>query len=1082
MSQRAQAPSPPVSLRFTPDGQRVVVSSDSGVRLIDVAGQHAAIRLGAHHATDLIAFDTEIWLVQGEPPELLRFNLAGSPLGQPTTLPPGPGRLVRSPFGEPVAVWMAEVPTLLASSESGVTQSTLPRADMVLPLSARRWLSVEGPRVTLREPGDELWTSPHVGDDMRAIDGAPLFDARAIALLCESHDHSEHQILVLSTRDGGLQHRIALTGTTLVRFAPRRGYAMVLSGLRKLTALDLRFGKVVKEFDETRDVVDVAIDDLAQHLAMRLRGDDGEIETVHTTYRDLLAAAPHEPAAGSDGGPTGTSTGTDAGTGNGTAGNGAAATSPATPTARTLPVIPRVDRKREPPPPRTPEPQPTGELQIPEQFLALNPRPLTQRCSRAESFMLLERYLALVGAWCERAIATAWDRGRLTYPNEGRLPFETEVAGILGRERNHAQPQLGAAQAHVVEAAAAVRDAELQVSGRLTPLGSLAREFGLSPLAYEILMIVAAPTLWGELSRLYGILANDPDRPLCDELLVCQILSGRAERHDIARELDRDRPLYRYGLVRPGDGRVRPFISLATDPLVIRQLRAESMDGDPGETISVRVADRTLREIRMPELTKRELLSALARAPENHVRIAVQGRIGSGRRTLLAALAAHANRNLGVIDASLLSRDPKARLESLRVALRRVVLRGWIPCVEGLDDVASDDQATREQLRELFRSHPGPLALRLSWDAQPPLDPGYLKVDLPPLKDHERIEVWRAVTERHGLMVKDVEDIALRYRVGAGVIEKVAAAVARAGDERRPPANDIRPPDGADRGRELDLALRQHLETRLGQTATRVTRLATWSDTVLPTDVLDSLFELIARIRHRRTVYDAWGFDRTMTTSRGLTALFQGGPGTGKSMVAGVIASELGLDLYRVDLSRIMSKWIGETERNLASVFDAAEDGQAIILFDEADSLFAKRTEVRSSVDRYANLEVNYLLQRLDTFEGIAILTTNFGGSIDSAFKRRLSLRLTFPFPDEEMREQLWRVHLPPEMPTAGEFDLSSLSRKFQLSGGYIRNATLRAAFLAAEEHSPLTQDHLERAIRLEYREMGKLGDTGVLE
>src|SRR5450432_3451148 len=154
----------------------------------------------------------------------------------------------------------------------------------------------------------------------------------------------------------------------------------------------------------------------------------------------------------------------------------------------------------------------------------------------------------------------------------------------------------------------------------------------------------------------------------------------------------------------------------------------------------------------------------------------------------------------------------------------------------------------------------------------------------------------------------------------------------------------------------------------------------------------------------------------------------------------------------------------------------------AIVLFDEADSLFSKRTEVKSSVDRYANLEVNFLLQRLDTFEGIAILTTNFGTSIDAAFKRRLSFRLTFPFPDEEAREGLWRSHLPAALPTSGTFDLGDLSRRYRLSGGYIRNAVLRAAFLAAEEHSTLTQDHLERAIKAEFREIGKIAESGVLE
>jgi len=177
-----------------------------------------------------------------------------------------------------------------------------------------------------------------------------------------------------------------------------------------------------------------------------------------------------------------------------------------------------------------------------------------------------------------------------------------------------------------------------------------------------------------------------------------------------------------------------------------------------------------------------------------------------------------------------------------------------------------------------------------------------------------------------------------------------------------------------------------------------------------------------------------------------------------------------------------MSKWIGETERNLAAVFDAAEDGQAILLFDEADSLFAKRTEVRSSNDRYANLEVNYLLQRLDSFEGVAILTSNFDGAIDPAFKRRLSLRLQFPFPDEDMRLRLWATHVTPQTPTVGDFDFGELARRFPLSGGYIRNCVVRAAFLAAHEHRPLAQAHLLRAIQLEYRELGKLSTSSRME
>jgi SpoVK/Ycf46/Vps4 family AAA+-type ATPase len=277
----------------------------------------------------------------------------------------------------------------------------------------------------------------------------------------------------------------------------------------------------------------------------------------------------------------------------------------------------------------------------------------------------------------------------------------------------------------------------------------------------------------------------------------------------------------------------------------------------------------------------------------------------------------------------------------------------------------------------------------------------------------------------------------------------------------------------------VDEAARQHLATRIGATAQRVTRLASWDQVSLPDEMLDSIRELIGRARHGRTVFDDWGYDERIATARGITALFYGPPGTGKTMVAGLIARELGLELYRVDLAKVMSKWIGETEKHLGELFDAAEDGRIMLLFDEADSLFAKRTEVKSSNDRYANLEVNYLLQRLDAFEGVALLTTNLDGSIDPAFKRRLSMRMYFPLPDEEQRAQLWAAHVTSRIPTAGVLDFGALARRFPLSGGYIRNSALRAAFLAAQEGKALTQQHLERAVLLEYRELGKLADDG---
>jgi hypothetical protein len=401
-------------------------------------------------------------------------------------------------------------------------------------------------------------------------------------------------------------------------------------------------------------------------------------------------------------------------------------------------------------------------------------------------------------------------------------------------------------------------------------------------------------------------------------------------------------------------------------------------------------------------------------------------------------------------------------------------VRGLVPCLSRLEDVTFEEQGGRDLIVDVLRAHPGPIAMRLPPGATAPFDPGHLVLDLPMPSEGERLAVWQATLAERGLEVADPAALAARYRVGPGLIVGVVDGVATArADEGR---------TGCDAGDELEQRLRQTREVLLGEHARRVERLATWSSLVLPPDILDSLRELIGRVRHRRTVFERWGFDRAMATSRGLTALFQGPPGTGKTMVAGIIARELGLDLYQVDLSKVMSKWLGETERNLGAIFDAAEDGQVVLLFDEADSLFAKRTEVKSSHDRYANLEVNYLLQRLDAFEGIAILTTNFGGSIDPAFKRRLSFRLSLPFPDEETREQLWRAHLPPELPVTGALDLAALAKKYQLAGGYIRNACLRAAFLAAQAETSLTQEHLERAVALEFAELGKLSTSGSVE
>jgi SpoVK/Ycf46/Vps4 family AAA+-type ATPase len=248
-----------------------------------------------------------------------------------------------------------------------------------------------------------------------------------------------------------------------------------------------------------------------------------------------------------------------------------------------------------------------------------------------------------------------------------------------------------------------------------------------------------------------------------------------------------------------------------------------------------------------------------------------------------------------------------------------------------------------------------------------------------------------------------------------------------------------------------------------------ITPLSTWDDLVLPHDRLAQLQEAIGRLVHRPRVLDDWGFLARRHGARGVRLLFSGPPGTGKTLSAEVLAGALGVDLLVVDVSRVVSKWIGETEKNLAEVFDAAERAQAVLLFDEADALFGKRTEVSDAHDRYANLETAYLLSRLERFDGLTVLSTNLRQNIDPAFLRRLEFVIEFDEPQTAEREALWRVHLPSSAPLADDVRIGELAALYPIVGGLIRNAAVAAGFLAASEGGPITRDRLLRAIRREY-------------
>jgi hypothetical protein len=261
-------------------------------------------------------------------------------------------------------------------------------------------------------------------------------------------------------------------------------------------------------------------------------------------------------------------------------------------------------------------------------------------------------------------------------------------------------------------------------------------------------------------------------------------------------------------------------------------------------------------------------------------------------------------------------------------------------------------------------------------------------------------------------------------------------------------------------------ACRSLAQPRLEDLAQRIACSAGWDDLILPEAQKETLRQVVAHVNHRMVVYETWGFAEKGRRGLGVSTLFTGESGTGKTLAAEVLAHELNLDLYRIDLSSVVSKYIGESEKNLRQIFDAAEQGGVVLLFDEADALFGKRTEVKDSHDRYANIEVGYLLQRLEAFEGLAILTTNFKSSLDRAFQRRLRFIVTFPFPDAPQREQMWRRAFPPHTPT-DNLDPHKLAQ-LHVTGGNIRNIALHAAFLAAQQDQPVSMRHLFEAARVE--------------
>jgi hypothetical protein len=646
----------------------------------------------------------------------------------------------------------------------------------------------------------------------------------------------------------------------------------------------------------------------------------------------------------------------------------------------------------------------------------------------------------------------AQDPIRAEYSARIELTYQRAVRARAQRE--------GAADI-VTAASARIAEIEQWVPPTDGAMTRLAARLGLTPISVDFLWAAVACAFDGRIvPHLEALGGLHGRRGL--SVAVYSALAGldgeRAAR--LARWLADANGLVSNGLLVPAEDVTPAARAYVAAPRLAAYLSNDRHDIAPLRR--VRRPDAVLLHGPAQESRIAELRVALA--ADSRAVVVVEGARGSGRVT--AAACAH-DGDLIVLD---LSRVADADVPGALVALRReAALDDVILVLANADDAIRDERPdSRATIGRFIEASAGRLVVtatvpgtdlgadrplvRISWDVP---------------DTATRAALWARVARSAGVAIDGpVDDLALRYRVGPAAIERAVAS-----------ARMLRPRQASVDALALAAGLRHNIAERLGGLARRVDVTQSWDDLVIAEDIADQITALVGRIRHAHHVLERWGFRRAIARGAGVAALFSGPPGTGKTMVAGLIARELDLELYQVDLSKVVSKWVGETEKHLAQVFDAAEEGHALLLFDEADALFGERTtDVRGAVDRYANLEVNYLLQRIEAFGGITILTTNLASALDPAVQRRLAAHILFAAPDEDERCRLWeRQARTGTAPIAADVEFDALAKAFpNMTGAHIRNAVLAAAFLAAGDGaSAITHDHLVRAGRAEYRSMG---------
>jgi AAA+ superfamily predicted ATPase len=674
----------------------------------------------------------------------------------------------------------------------------------------------------------------------------------------------------------------------------------------------------------------------------------------------------------------------------------------------------------------------------------------------------------------------------------GVFVSDEEVEELLGRgagdEASEAEVRaaaLDASAAALADEMAARRRASLEAGTHLT-LAHLSHLFALSPFEERVVVACLALELDLKYEKLFAFLQDDLTRKRPSvELLLRLFCADDAERLRARNLFAPHATLARARLLRAVEQPDAPALArlLALDDRVVNYLlEAGGLDAETARLCKlVAPDDAATPATRSPELLAH--LAGLARGhlqsmdePPRKLFFHLAGPAGAGRRSLARAVCAELGVPLMFIDVrrALAAESPSAET-FIRLA-REAILQPaalYLEEFEALGERGESDTLRRDAVAALEE---------YSWltfvATEKPFEPAglfgphhVLCHELPMPDARERAWLWPELAAENddGAGVgADWVALAAKFRLTPGQMKDALTSARNYAHARGGRGAAVEEHD-------LYRGCRAQSNQKLAELARKLARGQTWEDLILPSDSVAQLRELCAQMRHRGVVYDVWGFGRRPSARKGLCALFYGPSGTGKTMAVEVVARELQLDAFKIDLSTVVSKYIGETEKNLSRIFEEAESSNAILFFDEADALFGKRSEVKDAHDRYANIEINYLLQRVEEFDGMVVLATNLRKNIDEAFYRRMSFAVEFPFPEEADRYRIWRRHFPADAPLAEDVDFNFLAGRVNVAGGSIKNIVVNAAFLAAENSGRIHMRHLVRAAKREYEKLGRV-------